>query len=344
MRVLVVPYPGTFELVGGHVTQQIETARALRRADVDADIGTIYDAITDRYDVVHAFGDVRPLLQRGRPKGKFVVTPVYFPRRIVLGPLFRSASRASMLKTRMRHRASPFRHPREWRKRRADFREMHDALRKADVVVVNSVAEGELLERDGSSIKNLHVAYSGVAQETFEGDPVKGRQILGLAKEPFVLSVARVEPRKNQVSLARAVRKLPFRLVLVGEVLPGNELFFAAVRRADPELLSVRHIDHQQLRHVYAASAVHALPSWFETTGLSTLEAFAAERPAVVAGGPCVEEYFRGCATFCDPADVGSIRRAIERAATGPFGCERQLATRFSWDATAQALIAAYTA
>jgi glycosyltransferase involved in cell wall biosynthesis len=343
MRVLLVPYPGTFELVGGHMTQQLETANALNRAGIDARVGTIDDAATDRYDIVHAFGDVRPLFERGRPNGKLVVSPIYFPRSVVLGPVYRSGARSSRLKTRVRHRLSTFRRPGAWRRRVADFDEMLAAWRKADVVVVNSFAERALLERDGFGFANLHVAHSGVAREAFDGDADTGRQILGLDEQPFVLSVARVEPIKNQVSLARAVQKLPFRLVLVGVVLPGNERFFAAVQEAAPQLLHLSHVDHRDIRHVHAAAALHALPSWFETTGLASLEALAAGRPAVVAGGSCVEEYFGGCATFCSPADVRSIRRAIERAAAGPFGCERELAARFSWDATADALIAAYT-
>src|SRR5919198_282125 len=253
MRVLLVPYPGTFELVGGHMTQQIETANALARAGIDARVGTIDDAVTDRYDVVHAFGDVRPLLQRGRPAGKLVISPIYFPRSIVLGPVYRCGDRSSMLKTRLRHRLSSLRRRGAWLRRVADFNDMHDAWRKADVIVVNSFAEGQLLERDGFSFPNVHVAYSGVAREAFDGDAAHGRRMLGIDEEPFVLSVARVEPIKNQVSLARAIQKLPFRLVLVGVVLPGNERFFATVRRAAPQLFHLPHVDHREIRHVHAA-------------------------------------------------------------------------------------------
>ena len=71
------------------------------------------------------------------------------------------------------------------------------------------------------------------------------------------------------------------------------------------------HIEHELLRHAFAAAAVHALPSWYETTGLSTLEALAAGRPVVVSGGPCVEEYFAGCARFCNPGSIRSIRRRL---------------------------------
>jgi glycosyltransferase involved in cell wall biosynthesis len=88
---------------------------------------------------------------------------------------------------------------------------------------------------------------------------------------------------------------------------------------------------------------LHALPSWFETTGLSTLEALAAGRPVVVASGPCVAEYFGSCASFCEAASIRSIRRSVERALEGPRGCELELAQNYSWDRTAAALIRAYT-
>ena len=342
MRVLLVPYPGTFELVGGHVTQQVETAKALRRAGVDAEIGSMEDAVSADVDVVHAFGDIRPLLALGRPKGRLVVSPIYFPKSVVLGPIYWRGGRRQMLKVRVRHRAGALRRPRARRRRTADFRAMHAAWRHADAIVVNSKAEGLLLQRDAPGFDDLRVAYSGVAQEAFDGDAREGRRLLGIGDEPFVLSVARVEPIKNHLSLALAVQGLGLRLVLVGAVLPGNERYFAAVREAAPNLTHVPHIEHALLRQVHAAAAVHALPSWFETTGLSTLEAMAAGRPVVVAGGPCVDEYFRECATRCDPGDIASIRSALESAASGSRGCERPHASRYSWDNTAQQLIAAY--
>jgi glycosyltransferase involved in cell wall biosynthesis len=167
--------------------------------------------------------------------------------------------------------------------------------------------------------------------------------LLGIGDEPFVLSVARVEPRKNHLSLALALRGLPVRLVLVGAVLPGNEQYMASVQAALPDVVHVPHIDHALVRHAHAAAAVHALPSWYETTGLSTLEALAVGRPVIVAGGPCVEEYFAGCAQFCSPGSIRSIRRAVVRALEGPLGCEQERARQFSWDRTARELLDVYT-
>jgi glycosyltransferase involved in cell wall biosynthesis len=343
MRVVLVMYPGISELVGGHVTQHLETALALRRRGVDAVVASPEEALADREaDIVHAFGGIQHLLALGRPRGRLVATPIYFPRSVLYGPVWLRGGVRHVLEARLRHAARAVRHAGERRRRIAGHEADHAAWRQADLVVVNSRAEAALLERDAGRFENLRVAYSGVSGDAFGGDPAEGRRLLGVGDEPFVLSVARVERRKNHLSLALALRGLPVRLVILGAVLPGNEQCFADVRQALPDVVHVPHLDHPLVRHAHAAAALHALPSWYETTGLSTLEALAAGRPVVVAGGPCVREYFDGCASFCRPGSIRSIRRAVEQALEGPRGCELERARAFSWDRTAAELLDAY--
>jgi glycosyltransferase involved in cell wall biosynthesis len=344
MRVLVVPYPASLDVVGGHVTQQLETVRALERAGVTARVGSAEEALNPDFDIVHAFGDIRPLLRLGRPKGRLVVSPIYFPRWFVLGPYFQRPGYPYVLATSFRHYAGWLRRPRARYRRRTDFRSMQAALATADVVVVNSSAEASLVRHDAADLPPLRVAYSGVAREAFDGDAAHGRELLGIGDEPFVLSVSRVEPRKNTLALALALRELPYRLVLVGPVLRGNERYLEAVRKAAPHLVHVPHLEHDLVRHVHAAAAVHALPSWYETTGLSTLEALATGTPVVVGEGPCVREYFGDCAAFCRPVSVTSVRGAIVRALDRSTGRECDVARSYSWDRTAQELLRAYAA
>jgi glycosyltransferase involved in cell wall biosynthesis len=343
MRVLVVPHAASSVVVGGHVTQQVETVRALRRLGVDAEIGSVEEAVDSEADIVHAFHDIRPLLALGRPRTKLVVSPIYFPISVMLGPVVRRGGARHMLEARLRHAARKVRHAGERRERLADLRGEHAGWRQADLMVVNSKAECALLRRDAPQLDHVRVAYSGVADEAFHGDPEHGRRLIGIGDEPFVLSVARPELRKNQLTLALGLRGLPVRLVLVGAVLPGNERFLASVREVLPDVVHIPHVDRELLPHVHAAAAVHALPSWYETTGLSTLEALAVGRPVIVSGGPCVEEYFSGCARFCNPGSIRSIRRAVVRALEGPLGCEQERAREFSWDRTARELVQAYS-
>lgn len=342
MRVLLMPYPGTWRIEGGHRTQQAETARALCRAGADAIVGELGSVNPSEFDVVHFFGDPRPLLRAGRPRSRLVVSPVHFPAAIELGQLPWRGGRGAVLGTRLRHAARCGRHPLRRRLRKANFRARLQAVARADLIVTNSRAEAQLLAADARRpLPPVRIAHSGVDAGFFSGEAAVGRRLVGV--ERFVLCVGRVEPIKNQLSLALAMRAFPeLRLVLVGSVLPGNEAYLEACRRAAPSLVHVPQVERAELRHVYAAAAAHVLPSWFETTGLATMEAAAAGTPVVVGRSPCVEDYFGECAQLADPGNIDDLRAAIARALDGPRDGARQVAARFSWDRTARELIDAY--
>lgn len=342
MRVLLVPYPGTWQIEGGHRTQQFQTAAALRRRGVDVAIGDVALAGAGRFDLVHFFGDPRPLLAHGRPPCRLVVSPVHFPSWIERGPIpWRGEARHRAL-GRARHLVSGLRHRRARLHQRAELEERLAAVAAADLVIVNSHAEADLLRRDSRHpVPDLAVAYSGVDEQFFEGSAARGVEIAGV--DGFVLCVGRVEPIKNQLSLCRAMREVQRPLLLVGSVLPGNEAYLAACRRELPSLVHVPHLDRVLLPHVYAAAACHVLPSWFETTGLATLEALAAGTPCVAGRSPCVEEYFAGHVELADPGDIRGLRAAIKSVvARGSRGDERDHAAGFTWDRTAEELCHAY--
>jgi glycosyltransferase involved in cell wall biosynthesis len=341
MRVLLVPYPGTWRVEGGHRTQQIQTARALGTAGAQVAIGDIGLATSGRFDVVHFFGDPRPMLDAGRPRGRVVVSPVYFPAWFELGPTRWRGGLGAWLGSHLRHRLRSLRRPGARRRQRAEIHSRLQAVAQADVVVVNSQAEARLLEADASrSIPSIRVAHSGVDASFFTGSAERGRAILG--EDAFVLCVGRVEPRKNQLTLARAMRSIPRRLVLVGAVLPGNERYLQACQAASPSLLHLPHLGRSLLPHVYAAADAHVLPSWYETTGLATLEALAAGTPCVAGQGPCVEDYFEGVVRLHRPGDERGLRANILAALGEPRGHGRELASRFTWRRTAEELLDAY--
>jgi glycosyltransferase involved in cell wall biosynthesis len=64
---------------------------------------------------------------------------------------------------------------------------------------------------------------------------------------------------------------------------------------------------------------VHILPSWFETTGLSSLEAAAMGCNVVITNRGDAKEYFKSEAWYCDPDSPQSIYDAVEAAAGSVF-------------------------
>jgi glycosyltransferase involved in cell wall biosynthesis len=171
--------------------------------------------------------------------------------------------------------------------------------------------------------------------------------------EKFVLCVGRVEHRKNQLPLVDAAADLGLPLVLLGDVNPDEEGYAASVRnRADARGLSLVHIPHVSHDAVwlwYRGAAVHAQPSWFETPGLSSLEAASVGCPIVCTEIGSAPEYFGPDAEYCHPEQPASIRSAVQRALQRRD--PERLATvatrvreRYSWTRAAEQTLAAYRA
>ena len=341
MRIVLVPYPRSWCMEGGHHTQLFQTARALRAAGVEVVIGDVQLAVSARFDVVHFFGDPRPLFAAGRPSGRVVVTPVHLPAAYELGATRWHGGCRTWVASQLRRQLRSVRRPRACVHQRATIRARLQAVAQADVIVVNSPAEARLLRDDADGpLPRIHIARSGVDQSFFTGSADRGRAIVGA--DPFVLCVGRIEPLKNQLALARVMRSIPRRLVLIGAVPFDHQEYLRACFAALPSLLHLPHIDRSLLPHIYAAADVHVLPSWYETTGLATLEALAAGTPCVAGHSPCVEDYFASSARLARPGNERKLRANILAALDEPRGRGKALASRLTWTRTAMEILHAY--
>jgi glycosyltransferase involved in cell wall biosynthesis len=103
-------------------------------------------------------------------------------------------------------------------------------------------------------------------------------------------------------------------------------------------------MSHDELRSAYAAARAHILPSWFETPGLSSLEAGLSGCSIATTDRGSTREYFRDLADYCDPASTVSIRRAALRAYDRPRSeqLKRHILDRFTWEAAGRQTAAAY--
>jgi len=130
-----------------------------------------------------------------------------------------------------------------------------------------------------------------------------------------VLCAARLEPLKNQLNLIRAVKNTSFTLILAGARAPQHAAYERRCRaEAGPNVHFVGNLQPEALWAEYARARVHALPSFFETTGLSTVEAMGAGLGTVVGGGGGLRELFSGRSEFAHPDQPDEIARALERA------------------------------
>ena len=91
----------------------------------------------------------------------------------------------------------------------------------ADVVLPNSRSEAtQLMRLFGLSAESHPRRAQRRAARDRLGD-VRKFFCAAFGTFPFVLSVGRIEPRKNTLGLIRAARRLELPLVIVGEAPPG---------------------------------------------------------------------------------------------------------------------------
>jgi glycosyltransferase involved in cell wall biosynthesis len=162
--------------------------------------------------------------------------------------------------------------------------------------------------------------------------------------ERMVICVARIEGIKNQLNLIRALNNTAFDLLLIGSHSPNQADYYRqCINIAAENVTFINHIPQSELIAYYQRAKVHVLPSWFETTGLSSLEAAAMGCNIVITDKGDPREYFGGDAFYCHPGDPASIRAAVEKASSAPVNQNlvERILKNYTWK---QAAIETYEA
>jgi glycosyltransferase involved in cell wall biosynthesis len=310
-------------------------ARALPSVGADARLWRPWEERLAEGDCLHLFGSVPehlPLVQAARRQGAPVVlsTIAWFD----LASYWREPrplGKRLGVCARFLARAACPRVP-SWRRR---------LYHAADLLMPNSQAEAEQLIRYfGVPAERIHVVPNGADERFAQADPGPFARRVGT--RGFVLCAGRIEPRKNQLKLLRAMRDSGADVVVLGDVVPGYESYAEQCRRAaDQRVRFLGRLDHADplLASAYAACGCLALVSWFETPGLAALEAGMSGVPLVLPEAGCTREYFGQMATYVKPNDLGAIRHAVLAALRR--GRSPTLAAHvrehFSWTAAARA-------
>jgi glycosyltransferase involved in cell wall biosynthesis len=160
-----------------------------------------------------------------------------------------------------------------------------------------------------------------------------------------VLCIARFEPRKNQLNIIKALASTPYRLTFAGNIAPNHKQYYQDCRTAAGDNVEfLDFVPEGKILELYRDHKVHILPSWFETTGLSSLEAAACGCNIVISKMGDTEEYFGNHAFYCYPGSTESIRHAVEEAlnAAPDKSFMERVHREYNWDVTAAETLKVY--
>lgn len=339
MKVLMQIRGDYQERPGGDATQAEQTAAELRLLGVDVDlIGGVAPDLAG-YDLVHIFNTQvigEPVRQaiRARSWGlPIVLSPIYWNP-----STFRTATD---LDTTQRTDETP--------NDRAERALQQLTLGAAAILLPNSRAEAAQISATFPAVSGqVRVIPNAVDPLFATGDGARFCAEHRLTERGFVLCAGRKEALKNQLGLIRACRELGLPLVLAGQENAEAAAYIAecrALAEGNPEtVLFLPNLPAAALADAYAAARVHVQPSFYETVGLSSLEAALGGCNIVATRNSGVAEYLGDVAWYCDPATTTGIVEPLAAAWAAPLNPAhgQRVAAKHTWRHAAELTLHAY--
>jgi glycosyltransferase involved in cell wall biosynthesis len=178
-----------------------------------------------------------------------------------------------------------------------------------------------------------------------------------LQLEPeFLLFVGTIEPRKNLVTLVRALDQIarqtslrPQLAIAGGEGWLMEEFYSLIDQQGLRERIRfLGYTPDEQLRALFSACRICVYPSLYEGFGLPPLEAMACGAPVITSGIPAIAETVGDAAVLVDPLDANALAASIielwnseeQRRNLSELGMKR--AAEFTWERTAQLTLQVY--
>ena len=317
LEITYATYPTAFETPGGGEIQILQYRKHLATGGVNVSLFDPWKPDLGSVDVFHYFSCYRgsenfldELTRRGIP--------------IVLSPTL-------------------------WVEKGAEgypLEQIRQMMGMAGRIVCNSDMECDLLSNTFSVPRaKFATVYNGVDPGFMQpADGETFRSFCGV-RGNFVLNVANVEPRKNQLRLTEAIKRLGLKLVMIGGIR-DHVYFEECISLGSGCLTYIPALPHDSglLRAAYASCSLFALPSLLETPGLAALEAACVGAKVLVTGVGCAREYFESHAIYVDPLSVDSIAAGIGEGLLSPDpDAARDIVRRkFTWPAVIGRLMEVY--
>jgi glycosyltransferase involved in cell wall biosynthesis len=175
-------------------------------------------------------------------------------------------------------------------------------------------------------------------------------------RQPYVLSLGTIEPRKNQLTILEAFRCLVasgetrLHLVLAGGLGWNTRAVLDAAESPDlrERIHVLGYVSDEALPWLYRGASLFVYPSIDEGFGFPPLEAMACGVPVIASRGSSLEENLHGAAHLVSPGNSKSLTDAMRELMADPVRREslaqlgRERAATFRWEDTARLLVSCY--
>lgn len=350
MRILMRNRSNAFTQRGGDTIVMERLREGLRALGAVVDFDETNQADVRSYDLAHLFNFATPELTEalakqsaayGRP---FVVTTLYedWPRFYNQMQIHFQALAAYVQAGQPRQAwndlaqaakgTSP--HPRlenAW------------TAKHASALLATGEAERDTLKRDYGDSLPIYINHVGCDISPFQDDGALFRDKFKVSD--FILCVGRLETRKNQLMLLKALEDSDITLVFAAGGFTYQPDYAAACKafRRKGKTVFIERLTPEELSSAYAASRAHALPSWYELPGIVSLEAARLGTNVLVTEFGTSRDYFSSSAFYAQPDKPDDILNAATAAFHRPKdGRLKQQVAAYTWENSAREVFSVY--
>ncbi len=352
MKVWFVTNQLSYSFYGGGDVQFTKTFEELKRRGLEVKLFTPYDKIQRKdVDIIHIFGPTRfpfessNIAAYAKKLGiKVACSTIFwipFPEGLLSRlPYMRGFDALSIKSAKLAISAGN-------RIPLYGLMSLRHLFHDADVLLPNTSAEGLLLQQL-FDIPKRKVRIIPNAVDSAFANANKRLFVEKYGMEDFILFTGRIEKRKNVLGLIKGFKraKLDTKLVIIGRAAE-QEYYRKCKAEANRDVIFLPEIpkDNQELlRSAYKAAKVIALPSYYETPGLSALEGGLAGANVVITKIGGTHDYFGKDAWYVNPFSLNSISDALINAyeASGSDKLAKHIKKSFTWEEAAKQTLNAY--
>jgi glycosyltransferase involved in cell wall biosynthesis len=227
------------------------------------------------------------------------------------------------------------------------------AVRRAAVLLtVSHFSRAELARIYGIDPLKVGVTFNAVDKARFYPGEDGAATVRALGLEPgrYLLTVGRLEPRKNHLTLLEAYAQLQPAapsLVIVGQRDFGYAPLFAAIRRhgLEARVRLIENASDADLPALMRNAQLFVYPAFAEGFGMPVLEALASGVPVITSNTTSLPEVAGSAAILVSPDSVEDVTSALKRvlsdaalsASLGQAGVIQ--AAKFNWEGSAAVLL-----
>lgn len=227
------------------------------------------------------------------------------------------------------------------------------AVRRAAVLLtVSHFSRAELARIYGIDPLKVGVTFNAVDKARFYpgDDGAATVRALGLEPGRYLLTVGRLEPRKNHLTLLEAYAQLQSAappLVIVGQRDFGYAPLFAAIHRhgLEARVRLIENASDADLPALMRNAQLFVYPAFAEGFGMPVLEALASGVPVITSNTTSLPEVAGSAAILVSPDSVEDVTSALKRvladaalrASLGQAGVIQ--AAKFNWEGSAAVLL-----